>query len=55
MNAVFILSSLVVFIMNHGQLAQPINGWQSFIVSPNTSLMIGKFFTRAIALSVLWG
>ena len=37
MNAVFILASLTVLIMNHGQLAQPITGWQSFIISPNKS------------------
>ena len=37
MNAVFILASLMVLIMNHGQLAQPITGWQSFIISPNKS------------------
>lgn len=35
MNLIFILSSLLVIIMNHGQLAQPITGWQSFIISPN--------------------
>lgn len=37
MNAVFILASLAVIILNHGKLAEPINGWQSFIVSPNKS------------------
>lgn len=37
MNAVFILSSLLIIIMNRGRLAEPITGWQSFIISPNKS------------------
>lgn len=37
MNLVFIISSIIVIILNHGQLAQPITGWQSFIISPNKS------------------
>ena len=52
MNLVFIISSLVVIIMNHGQLAQPINGWQSFIVSPNkdfqTPITIISFVVYAV-------
>lgn len=52
MNLVFIISSLIVIIMNHGQLAQPINGWQSFIVSPNkdfqTPITIISFVVYAV-------
>lgn len=52
MNLVFILSSLIVIIMNHGQLAQPINGLQSFIVSPNkdfqTPITIISFVVYAV-------
>ncbi|MBU3828961.1 MAG: glutamate/gamma-aminobutyrate family transporter YjeM [Candidatus Lactobacillus pullistercoris] len=37
MNAIFIIASLIIICMNHGQFAQPITGWQSFIISPNKS------------------
>ena len=52
MNLVFIFSSLVVIIMNHWQFAQPIHGWQSFIVSPNkdfqTPITIISFVVYAV-------
>ena len=52
MNLIFILSSLLVIIMNHGQLAQPITGWQSFIISPNkdfqTPITIISFVVYAV-------
>lgn len=38
--------------MNHGQLAQPITGWQSFIISPNkdfqTPITIISFVVYAV-------
>lgn len=35
LTGVFFVASIIIFIMNHGQLAQPINSVQDFVHSPN--------------------
>lgn len=37
MNVIFILTSILILCLNRGQLAEPIHGISSFIVSPNKS------------------
>lgn len=52
MNLIFILASLLTIILNHGMLAQPIHGWESFIISPNknfqTPITIISFVVYAV-------
>lgn len=40
MNVIFILTSILIICLNRGQLAEPIHGISSFIVSPNKSFQI---------------
>lgn len=52
MNLIFIVASLAVIILNHGVLAEPIHGLQSFIISPNkdfqTPITIISFVVYAV-------
>ncbi|WP_143462135.1 glutamate/gamma-aminobutyrate family transporter YjeM [Levilactobacillus enshiensis] len=52
LTALFFVASIVIVILNHGQLAEPINGIHSFIASPNpqfsSPMALMSFVTYAV-------
>ncbi|KRL84226.1 glutamate/gamma-aminobutyrate family transporter YjeM [Ligilactobacillus apodemi] len=52
LNVIFCLASIIILVMNHGKLAQPIHGLSSFTTSPNpefsTTIALLSFIVYAI-------